>query len=204
MSIRQKGIWTTALGLHLFLVVVISLQDVSSTLIVGHYPPWFERALARTEAIASSIRGQGLSESNPLRQSLGTYANCSGIEVGYSYFAPIIPGNCKLVFELHYPDGRVEYDLPVVGGSAAGYRVSALLDYLQVIQDPPLREALLRSLAESVRREHPTLRSFERSWEWQISSVPMSIGRGREFLTGRCLLTTSVFILRRPLRLCPK
>jgi len=156
VSPRQKRIRTTALGLHLFLVVVISLQDVSSTLIgAGHYPPWFERALARTEAIASGIRGQGLSESNPLRQSLATYANCSGIEVGYSYFAPVIPGNCKLVFELHYPDGRVEYDLPVVGGSAAGGRVSALLDYLQVIHYLPLREALLRSLAESVRREHP-------------------------------------------------
>ena len=101
------------------------------------------------------MRGRELPETNPLRQFLASYANWTGIEVGYSYFAPIIPGNSRLVFELHYSDGRVEYDLPAVGGAAAGYRISALLDYLRVIRYLPLREALVRSLVESCRRDHP-------------------------------------------------
>ena len=46
--------------------------------------------------------------------------NIAGIETGYGYFAPNVPGGYRLVFELHYPDGRVEYELPSVSSAAAG------------------------------------------------------------------------------------
>ena len=87
--------------------------------------------------------GERLPASKPLREGLAAYANGAGIELGYSYFAPRIPGNAKLVFELHYPDGRVEYDLPHVAGAAAGYRVATLLDNLLEIHYARLREAIV-------------------------------------------------------------
>lgn len=157
MWARQKWIWAAALGLHLFLIVAVSLHDISSTLAdAGSVSPrWFEPLWGRTEAVASTITGKHLAASNPLRQALATYADCAGIEVGYSYFAPNVPGNSKLAFELHYPDGRVEYDLPVVGGATAGYRVSTLLDHLQAIQYVRLREAIMKTLVLSIREEHP-------------------------------------------------
>lgn len=107
------------------------------------------------EAVASAVLGRRLAESNPLRQSLASYADCTGIRAGYSYFAPTVSGNCKVAFELHYADGRMEYDLPPVGGAAAGYRLSTLLDHLARIHYVRLREAIIKTLVYSVRHEHP-------------------------------------------------
>ena len=145
------------MGLHLSLVVTVSLQDISATLASGSRlsPNWVEPFLHRTEAVTSAILGRQSGASDAQRQILATYADCTGIEAGYSYFAPNVPGNSKLVFELHYPDGRVEYDVPVVGGEAAGYRVSTLLDHLRAVQYVRLREALLETLVYSIHREHP-------------------------------------------------
>jgi hypothetical protein len=146
-----------ALGLHLFLIATISLQDISSTLAntASLLPPRFGPLLDRAETITSTAIGNHLDASNPLRQALAAYADVTGIEAGYSYFAPNVPGNSKLAFELHYADGRVEYDLPVVGGAAAGYRVATLLDQLRTLHYGRLREAIVKTLVLSVRQEHP-------------------------------------------------
>ena len=63
-----------------------------------------------------------------MREALNTYVKLAGIETGYGYFAPNVPGGYRLVFELHYPDGRVEYELPSVRSAAAGLRIAGLLD----------------------------------------------------------------------------
>ena len=99
--------------------------------------------------------GKHLDESDPLRQALATYADGTGIEAGYSYFAPNVPGNSKLAFELHYSDGRVEHDLPAVNGAAAGYRVATLLDHLRAVHYARLRLAIVKTLVFSIREEHP-------------------------------------------------
>ncbi len=93
---------------------------------------------------------------NPVRQSLEMYANCAGMEAGYSYFAPSVPGNCKLLFELHYPDGHLDYDVPHVAGAAAGYRLAVLIDSIALFHYIPLREALLKMLVYANWQEHPT------------------------------------------------
>ena len=85
---------------------------------------------------------------------IASYADCTGIEAGYSYFAPSIPGHSKLFFELHYSDGRVEYDLPVVGGAAAGYRVATLLDNLHAVHYARIRHAIIKTLVLSIHEEH--------------------------------------------------
>lgn len=157
MPPRQQWFWTAALGLHFFLVLAVALEDFSSTLANAEtlLPARVEPLLDRTATIASVVLGKNLRVSNPLRQVLVAYADCTGIEVGYSYFAPNVPPNSKLVFELHYSDGRVEYDLPVVGGAAAGYRVATLLDHLSAFHYAPLREAIVKTLVLSIHQEHP-------------------------------------------------
>ena len=147
-------IWACLLTLHLFLVITISLQDLSSSLTNEDGAP-LKFLWPRLDVAARTLLGRPLSESNPLRQAITTYADGTGIEAGYSYFAPSVPPNCRLTFELSYPDGRVTYDLPPVGGAAAGYRVSTLLDHLQSIHYPRLREALVKTLSYSVWKEHP-------------------------------------------------
>jgi hypothetical protein len=157
VSARQTSIWLAALALHLFLILAVSLQDISSTLANAPslLPTSFEPLLKRIETLATTVTGGSLAVSNPLRQVIATYADCTGIEAGYSYFAPNVPGNSKLAFELHYPDGRVEYDLPTVSGAAAGYRIATLLDHLQAIHYARLRTAIVKTLVVSIREEHP-------------------------------------------------
>ena len=86
---------------------------------------------------------------------LAAYLHIAGIETGYGYFAPNVPGSYKLVFELHYPDGRVEYELPSVSGAAAGLRIAGLLDTIGRTRHDVLREYLVKTLAGSIWREHP-------------------------------------------------
>ncbi len=92
------------------------------------FPASFKSFSQKAETAVSVALGQHLAASNPIRQALATYLHLAGIETGYGYFAPNVPGSYKLVFELHYPDGRVEYELPSVSGAAAGLRIAGLLD----------------------------------------------------------------------------
>lgn len=108
----------------------------------------------------SAALGQRLAASNPGRQAIATYLHIAGIETGYGYFAPNVPGSYKLVFELHYPDGRVEYELPRVNRAAAGLRVAALLDQIGRTKYDALREILVKMLAQSVWREHPDVKTI--------------------------------------------
>ena len=90
----------------------------------------------------------------PLRKSVNTYVHLAGIESGYGFFAPNVPGTCKLVFELHYPDGRTESRVPEVSSNASGLRVATLLDKIGRPQYDPLREVIIKMLASAIWREH--------------------------------------------------
>ena len=94
-----------------------------------------------------------------MREALNTYVQLAGIETGYGYFAPNVPGSYALVFELHYLDGRVEYELPSVNSAAAGLRVAGLLDNIGRTPYDALREVLVKTLAQSIWREHPNVQS---------------------------------------------
>jgi hypothetical protein len=53
-----------------------------------------------------------------VRNGITVYLHSAGIEAGYGFFAPNVPPNYKLVFELHYPDGRIDYEIPTVNSAA--------------------------------------------------------------------------------------
>ena len=107
--------------------------------------PAFEKATSLTGAAV----GFSLAYSNPLRDVLMEYIYGAGIESGYGFFAPAVPATYKLVFELHYDDGHIEYELPRVGSAATGLRFTAVLDYIADVGYPPLRELILKMLAYS-------------------------------------------------------
>ncbi len=117
-------------------------------------PSSFSSFSRRAERVADGALGQHLAGSNPIRQALATYLHVAGIESGYGYFAPNVPGSYTLVLELHYPDGRVEYELPPVRSAAAGLRVAGLLDKVGNTRYDALREHLVKMVAQSIWREH--------------------------------------------------
>ena len=123
------------------------------------FPVCFKRFSQKAETAFSVALGQHLAASNPIRQALATYLHLAGIEIGYGYFAPNVPGSYGLVFELQYSDGRVEYELPHVSSAAAGLRIAGLLDTIGRTPYDVLRERLVKTLARSVWREHPEVKT---------------------------------------------
>jgi hypothetical protein len=149
------------LALHFLLIVWVSCLGAFQAVAEGPtvLPFSFRKFAKDAEGSLSVALRQHLAASNPVREALATYLHVAGIETGYSYFAPNVPGGYKLVFELHYPGGRIEYELPSVSSQSAGLRIAGLLDSIGRTPYDPLREILVKTLAQSVWREHPDVES---------------------------------------------
>jgi len=155
--LRKKYVYVAWFSLHFLLIVSFSCWETLRSVAQGPtiFPAWFRSVAQKAETVVLVALGQHLAPSNPIRQALATYQHLAGIETGYGYFAPNVPGSYKLVFELHYPDGRVEYELPTVSGTAAGLRIAVLLDMIGRTRHDILREYLVKTLARSIWRERP-------------------------------------------------
>jgi hypothetical protein len=160
--LRQKYFYLAWFGLHFLLIITFSCRDTLWLVAQGPtiLPLSFKSVSQKAEMVVSAVLGQKLATSNPIRQDLATYLHIAGIETGYGYFAPNVPGSYKLVFELHYPDGLVEYELPRVNRAAAGLRLAGLLDEIGRTKYDALREILIKMLAQSVWREHPDVKTI--------------------------------------------
>jgi len=147
--------------LQLLLTISFSVRDTLRVVAEGPtiLPNFFKNFSTKAEAIVSTALGQKLPVSNPVREALATYVQLAGIESGYGYFAPNVPGGYRLVFELHYPDGRVEHELPSVRSEAAGLRIAGLLENIGRTPYDAMREILVKTLAQSIWREHPDVKS---------------------------------------------
>ena len=89
-----------------------------------------------------------------MRRVISAYLDTTGIEAGYTYFAPNVPDSYKIVFELQYPDGHTEFELPQVSGRATGLRLATLLDVIAELEYEPLRSMMVKMLAYAVWQEH--------------------------------------------------
>jgi hypothetical protein len=160
--LRQKYVCTAWFILHFLLIVSFSFRDTLQLVTQGPtiLPSSSKTFSQKAEGILSAALGQRLAPSNPVRQALTTYLHLAGIETGYGYFAPNVPGTYKVVFELHYPDGRMEYELPEVSSVAAGLRLVSLLDQIGRTKHDALREILIKMVAQSVWREHPEVKTM--------------------------------------------
>jgi len=142
--------------LHFFLLVAVCCRDTLSILGEGSasLPRQLDKYWEKAEKIAGLTLGENLAAENTLRQAAATYLRAGGIQAGYGFFAPNIPNSHKLVFELHYGNGRVEYELPRVENEATGLRLTSLLDEIGRTESDALRELVLKMLAYSIWQEH--------------------------------------------------
>lgn len=137
-------------------VVLVACHDSfsiflnSSTLFPKSFDPFWTEA----DSIIDVPLGHDLPATNPLRQVLWGYLNVAGIDAGYSYFAPNVPNNYKVVFELHYPDGHTEFALPEVSSRATGLRLSTLFDVTAETEYEPLRAMMVKMMAYAVWQRH--------------------------------------------------
>lgn len=143
--------------LHFSLIVAVSSRDLLADFARGGtwLPQSLDQVWHRSEEFVCDALGMSLPGTNPLRATIATYLHGAGIEGGYGFFAPSVPNSSKLVFELHYDDGHVEYALPQIESAASGARFIGLLDNIGQIDYEPLRQAMLKMLAYSAWRNHP-------------------------------------------------
>jgi hypothetical protein len=156
-KVSRVRIYGAALLCHFLLIFAVSWRETLWAIGRGlTFAPHSLEGFAKSgEDAISTVLGQSGQASNLHRVGLVTYLHLAGIESGYGFFAPNISGNYKLVIELHFSDGRVEYDVPAVGSDATGLRLAGFLDKMGRPQYEPLREALTKLLAYSVWRVHP-------------------------------------------------
>jgi hypothetical protein len=139
-------------------ILLVCLNDIFSIFSTSatFFPDTLNPVWDHSAEVTLIPLGQTLPETNPVRQTVSAYLNLAGIEAGYSYFAPNIPDNYKIVFELYYPDGRTEIELPRVNSRSAGLRFATLLDKMTETEYAPLRTMMVKMLAFSVWQDHPS------------------------------------------------
>ena len=116
---------------------------------------------ARGAEVASAwLLGKQAGTSSPVRRGIATYLHAAGIQAGYTFFAPNVPGYHRLTLELSYEDGRVEHESPRLRSKAAALRLDSLLDRLAEERYEPIREVLVKMLAFSVWRERPGVKKI--------------------------------------------
>jgi hypothetical protein len=151
-----KGVYLAGVIFHLLLVLTVSCRDTFVVLSKGHtiFPSNLDSSWREAGRVTTAVIGQDLSKSNPLRQGLGAYLNAAGIEAGYGFFAPHVPVTYKLVLELHYRDGRIEYETPRVNTGSARLHLVSLLDFIGQVEDSVVREGMIKFLVYATWREH--------------------------------------------------
>ena len=151
----SKRIYAAWFGVHFFLITAVCFAGIFSLVAQGLtiLPSVLNRFARKGELAAATALGKEAAPSSPVRRGIATYLHAAGIQAGYTFFAPNIPSYHKLILELYYSDGRVEYDSPHVSGKAAALRLDSLLDRLADPRYEPLREVVVKMLAFSVWRE---------------------------------------------------
>jgi hypothetical protein len=147
---------------HFFLITAVCFAGLFSLIAEGStmLPAGLEQYARKAELVAAWFLGKQARASSPFRRGIATYLHFAGIQAGYTFFAPNIPGYHRLSFELYYQDGRVEYESPHVSGKAAALRLDSLLDRLADNRYEPLREVVVKMLAFSVWRERPDVKKI--------------------------------------------
>jgi hypothetical protein len=153
----KPRIYLACFLIHFLLIVSVCTRDTCTIVADGFtsLPDSFKKYGEIGAEASGIVLGDTLPIHHPIRQTETIYLNAGGIELGYSFFAPAIPSSFKLVFEIHYPDGHVEYDLPRVHEGGGGSRLVRCLEQIGRLEYEPLREMMLKMLAYREWQEHP-------------------------------------------------
>jgi hypothetical protein len=158
----SKRVYVAWFGIHFLLITLVCFAGLFSLVAerATILPSSLDTCARKAELLAAWLLGKHAVASNPVRRSIATYLHVAGIQSGYTFFAPNIPGYHKLIFELNYQDGRVEYESPHFSGQAAALRLDSLLTRLGDNRYEPVREVVVKMLALSVWREHPDVQKI--------------------------------------------
>jgi hypothetical protein len=158
----SKRICVAWFGIHFLLITAVCFAGLFSLIAAGStlLPSALEPYAHKAEVAAAWFVGKQAAASSPIRRGIATYLHAAGIQAGYTFFAPNVPGYHRLSLELVYEDGRVEYESPHLRSKAAALRLDSLLNRLADQRYEPLREVVVKMLAFSVWRDHPDVKKI--------------------------------------------
>lgn len=161
-EVISKRIYAAWFVVHFILITAVCFAGVFSLIAEGStmLPSALDQYAHKAELAAAWALGKQAAATSPVRRGIATYLHLAGIQAGYTFFAPNIPGYHRLTFELYYEDGRVEYESPHVTGKAAALRLDSLLDRLADQRYEPIREVVVKMLALSVWRERADVKKI--------------------------------------------
>ena len=158
----SKRIYAAWFGIHFFLLTAVCFAGVFWLIAMGStiLPSAIDEYARKAQLAATWCLAKEPGAPNPLRRGIATYLHAAGIQAGYSFFAPNVPNQHRLTFELFYDDGRVEQQSPHVRSKAAALRLDSLLDKLADERYEAVREVLVKMLAFSVWRQHQDVKKL--------------------------------------------
>src|SRR2546429_1524283 len=153
----SKRIYAAWFGIQFLLITTVCVGGLFSLIAEGAtiLPSTLNQVARKAELAAASLLGKEAAPANPVRRGIATYLHAAGIQAGYTFFAPNVPGYHRLRLELYYEDGRIEQDSPHVSGKAAALHLNSLLNRLADGRYEALPEGVLKMLALFVWQEHP-------------------------------------------------
>jgi len=181
----SKRIYAAWFGIHFLLITAVCFAGLFSLIAEGAtiLPSALNQYARQAELAAAWLLGKQAAAASPVRRGIATYLHAAGIQAGYTFFAPNVPGYHRLRLELYYEDGRIEQDSPHVSGKAAALSLNSLLNKLPDARYEPLREVVIKMLALSVWQQHPDAKKIRATFG---SVNPPSItdfehGKGESF-----------------------
>ena len=127
-----RAFYVGGLLLHLLLVALICAHEtiwlVEKDLTVANESA--KQFCQKIDVVPATLLALNAPSDSRFRRLSMTYANLTGIEVGYGYFAPNVPVTHALVFEFHYPDGHFEYEPPLIGSHEGQLRLTSLIEQI--------------------------------------------------------------------------
>src|SRR2546430_17226647 len=118
----SKRIHATWFGIHFFLITAVCFAGLFSLIAEGAttLPSALEPYARRAEVAAAWLLGKEAGTSSPVRRGIATYLHAAGIQAGYAFFAPNVPGYHRLTLELFLVVGREEQEWAILSCKAAG------------------------------------------------------------------------------------
>jgi hypothetical protein len=155
--VRGRAAYFAFLLLHAFFILAVASRDVFHLIAEGYtaLPPAASPWSKKGEALLNACLGSNLHGKQPIGQILRGYLHGAGIDAGYSYFAPNVTGGYSLIFEISWPDGRVEYSSLTPEDRESDLRQAGLLDQVVKSPSPAIRETVVRLLAQAVWQRYP-------------------------------------------------
>jgi hypothetical protein len=166
-EMTSKRVYAAWFGIQFLLITAVCFAGLFSLIAEGAtiLPSALNQYARKAELIAAFVLGKQAAAASPVRRGIASYLHAAGIQAGYTFFAPNVPSYHRLILELYYEDGRVEYDSPHVSGKAAALRLDSLLNRLADARYEPLREVVVKMLTSSVWQEHPDVKKIRAIFE---------------------------------------